>query len=257
MRILRKGATGDAVRLLQERLLAKGFEPGRVDGSFGPRTDTAVRQFQASHNLKVDGIVGDKTWALLLAEGTATIPPNLLEEERRWLRKQIPGGLTGARIAVLDAAIETLGWREQPDGSNDGPGVGLISRGWYPPGQRCPPWCALAVSYWLKKGLNVGAWTEIPFGARLAAVSEIERWGRQNDRLVRAMASTVVEAASIFTMSRSGSSSDTTPQPGAGHTGLVVRDDGSHVITIEGNTTNAVGSRRRRKTTLGAFLRWW
>jgi hypothetical protein len=257
MRILRKGATGEAVRMLQERLLAKGFEPGQVDASFGLRTDTAVRQFQASHSVKVDGIVGDKTWALLLAERTVPLSRDLLEDEKLWLREKIPAGVEAMRLAVLAAAIRTLGWREEPDGSNAGPEVGLISGGWYAPGNGSPPWCALAVSYWLKEGIQATDWAEIPFGARLAAVSEIERWAKKRSTFERAMASTAVEPASIFTMSRSGSGSDTSPTAGAGHTGLVVSDDGSHVITIEGNTGNAVGSRRRRKTMLSGFVTWW
>ncbi len=58
---LRRGATGDLVRQLQEKL---GLG---VDGSFGGRTEAAVRQFQRSHDLVPDGIVGPRTWATLMA----------------------------------------------------------------------------------------------------------------------------------------------------------------------------------------------
>lgn len=62
----------DAVLLLQEHLRAVGWTIA-VDGDFGPATELAVRQFQTSHpGLKVDGIVGPKTWRALLAlRGTA------------------------------------------------------------------------------------------------------------------------------------------------------------------------------------------
>jgi hypothetical protein len=53
------------VRLVQERLKALKYYLLRVDGSFGPRTEEAVKAFQAANNLEVDGIVGPATWPAL------------------------------------------------------------------------------------------------------------------------------------------------------------------------------------------------
>lgn len=50
-----KGASGDAVRQIQQFLTAFGFDPGGVDGSFGNLTEAAVKRFQASRGLSRDG----------------------------------------------------------------------------------------------------------------------------------------------------------------------------------------------------------
>ncbi|MEZ0229239.1 MAG: N-acetylmuramoyl-L-alanine amidase, partial [Planctomycetota bacterium] len=55
---LRNGSRGPAVAELQRLLVAKGFNPGPIDGIFGSRTDGAVRAFQRARGLVVDGIAG-------------------------------------------------------------------------------------------------------------------------------------------------------------------------------------------------------
>ena len=65
---------GDDVLLLQQRLLALGYdELGTADGTFGPKTDQAVRNFQTVNGLAVDGIVGQTTWNVLFSS-TAKSP---------------------------------------------------------------------------------------------------------------------------------------------------------------------------------------
>lgn len=65
--LMRRGwYDSQGVRTVQRRLNALGAKPKLgVDGDFGPRTETAVKAFQRSHRLEVDGIVGPKTWAKL------------------------------------------------------------------------------------------------------------------------------------------------------------------------------------------------
>lgn len=58
---LREGATGEAVLAVQQTLLDLGFDPGPVDGTYGPATTAAVLAFQRMHDLDVDGIVGPIT----------------------------------------------------------------------------------------------------------------------------------------------------------------------------------------------------
>jgi hypothetical protein len=53
---------------LQQMLVDRGYDPGPVDGDFGPRTDAAVRQYQFDNGLAADGVVGPMTWAVLNGE---------------------------------------------------------------------------------------------------------------------------------------------------------------------------------------------
>ena len=64
--VLKKNAKGKPVRALQALLNMKGFDCGVVDGSFGEKTDKAVRDFQKANGLSVDGSVGKATWTALL-----------------------------------------------------------------------------------------------------------------------------------------------------------------------------------------------
>ena len=65
MATLRVGSKGTAVKVLQKLLKARGFDPGVIDGDFGPGTEAAVLAFQRSENLLADGIVGPRTEGML------------------------------------------------------------------------------------------------------------------------------------------------------------------------------------------------
>lgn len=65
MPLLRRGSTGEAVKTLQTRLNALGYDCGTVDGIFGVKTYNAVVSFQTARALAVDGIVGVNTWGAL------------------------------------------------------------------------------------------------------------------------------------------------------------------------------------------------
>lgn len=66
MDTLRRGLRGAQVRTLQ-RLLNAVINAGlEVDGEFGYMTHDAVRRYQSTRGLEVDGIVGENTWKRLL-----------------------------------------------------------------------------------------------------------------------------------------------------------------------------------------------
>jgi len=63
---LRRGARGEGVGVLQQKLNAAGATPVLlIDADFGTKTRTAVVAFQAAHSLGRDGVVGPLTWGAL------------------------------------------------------------------------------------------------------------------------------------------------------------------------------------------------
>lgn len=65
---LRKGNKNTYVKQAQQLLIERGYNLGicGADGDFGTATDAAVRKFQKDHGLTVDGVIGPKTWEMLL-----------------------------------------------------------------------------------------------------------------------------------------------------------------------------------------------
>jgi peptidoglycan hydrolase-like protein with peptidoglycan-binding domain len=59
------GSRGPEVKQIQQRLTDLGFYGGGPDGVFGGGTDSAVRKFQLSQDMTVDGKVGQDTWSAL------------------------------------------------------------------------------------------------------------------------------------------------------------------------------------------------
>mgnify|MGYP004511949571 FL=1 len=63
--IVRRGSKGNYVCIAQDDLNTLGFRTGGLDGVFGAQTYNAVRSYQASRGLSVDGIIGCNTWRSL------------------------------------------------------------------------------------------------------------------------------------------------------------------------------------------------
>ena len=66
-RILRDGDEGKDVEDLQRRLKAAGYDPGEVDGEYGPNTEAAVRALQKDAGILVDGEFGPDSLKALTA----------------------------------------------------------------------------------------------------------------------------------------------------------------------------------------------
>ena len=92
---------GDDVATLQSRLIDMGFNPGRVDGIYGATTEGAVKDFQKSVGVKIDGICGPGTViALMRLMRTVTggAPTQLRDQAVREKR----GPALADKVIVLD-----------------------------------------------------------------------------------------------------------------------------------------------------------
>ena len=101
---LQEGSKGQLVSSLQRLLKAAGYDVGNVDGDFGPKTEAAVRAFQAANGLSVDGIVGPLTFGKLRQH--ATPPPRTLGE--------LGPGSRGPQVSALQEALIRKGFDPGP-----------------------------------------------------------------------------------------------------------------------------------------------
>jgi hypothetical protein len=94
MAIYQIGSKGPEVARIQRRLQELGNYLGPIDGIFGGGTEAAIRTFQQSAHLGVDGRVGGQTWATLFP-GTSIAAPAIASEPLQF------------RCVALTGAFET------------------------------------------------------------------------------------------------------------------------------------------------------
>src|SRR5207247_945026 len=99
---LRRGAQGEAVRDLQRRLAALGFDvAGDAPGAFDDATERSVHAFQERRGLRVDGIIGHQTWSALVESGFA------LGDRLLYFRNPM---VRGDDVAELQRRLNELGF---------------------------------------------------------------------------------------------------------------------------------------------------
>lgn len=108
---IKRGSRGDDVERLQTMLNNAGYSLD-VDGIFGEKTQSAVRQYQRNQGLDVDGIVGTNTWSALSspAAAQASAPQTPTGQV------DVSGGrdLTGASSAQIAFSGSQSGWGNRP-----------------------------------------------------------------------------------------------------------------------------------------------
>jgi peptidoglycan hydrolase-like protein with peptidoglycan-binding domain len=137
--LVKKGDSVFPVRPLQQLLRARN-RPVAVDGIFGARTESAVKQFQQSVGLSADGKVGKLTWPKLIVQvrkgdtgdavrGVQEViqfhdqsdnPPNYVDgifgpRTDRWVR-----GFQGAVGTTVDGIVGPITWRAMVSGMLSG-----------------------------------------------------------------------------------------------------------------------------------------
>ncbi len=131
--MLMMGSRGAETKSLQTKLNSVLSPSPRldVDGIFGSRTDSAVRQFQSARRILVDGIVGPQTWSELnrTSPGRGTSPghPTRTGNPTVSMEPTFQVATRARELAFLDVEL----WRVRLDLTRDGsesiPGVCWLS----------------------------------------------------------------------------------------------------------------------------------
>lgn len=208
---LRRGSRGSEVERLQQ-LLNTRLQPSpnlRTDGDFGARTEAAVRLYQASVGLGIDGVVGPRTWEALengrVTNPATAAPVSAQYPDAPWMaiamqeigQREIRGAQHNPRIIEYHASTRLRATTDET------------------------AWCASFVNWCL---LQAGV-----SGTDSAAAASWLSWGQGSHS--RAGAITVIYNAAAANSSLSVSGN---------HVGFLVQETGSHFILLGGNQSNQV-----------------
>ena len=128
---LRFGMKNDQIVVLQSALKKLGYYKKTIDGNFGTGTHKAVKEFQKDENLKVDGIAGESTLALLeeltgVSFDLTYVPDYDTDDDKDDEKPKglfagdyttLKFGKTGNRVSILQRALMALGFNVSVDGT--------------------------------------------------------------------------------------------------------------------------------------------
>lgn len=101
--ILQLGSAGEAVGLIQQKLMDLGYFEGECDGMFGEATLTAVKRFQMANGLNETG-TADRSTQMRLNEGTPLSWQSFLESSIATF------GDTGLHVRQMQRKLKELGY---------------------------------------------------------------------------------------------------------------------------------------------------
>lgn len=105
-RTLRKGATGEDVKLLQNRLIVLGYMK-TANGIFDDNTLTAVKAFQKRNGLTVDGVAGSQTYKKLFSDSAIEAE---VVEEYIIPDRTLTTGSSGDDVKSVQLRLKALGY---------------------------------------------------------------------------------------------------------------------------------------------------
>jgi hypothetical protein len=226
---------------------------------FGPGTSEAVKLFQACNvgpdglPLVPDGVVGPKTWWSLencggeqsshgLGPGSAVALPDMPVQEAS-------NPLAGTALSSAWGELRR-GVRESPNGSNRGPEVDLYTGfSGRPPTVRGPAWCAYFASW------NFASTVGSPFG-RLGGALAIVEYCRVHlpGSVVDAHSTHLFRREDVSQLVKTGDLGIIETGAGHGHVFHVAAVLDGVVWTVEGNSGNAVRTRKREVSSVRWFV---
>lgn len=198
------------IKKVQKELNHAALGPLVVDGVLGPKTITAIKEFQQLHNIKADGKIGPETIAALFP--LDKVPPVDKYQVKPWNTQK-----TALNLRALDILRAQVGIREKSN--NSGPAVDafLASVGLGPGFS----WC-MAFVYW---GFAQAA-------KELGTINPLVRTGgclkQWNE--TQSIKTHKPQSGDIFIMKIGND--------GSGHTGMVLSVEGENINTVEGNTND-------------------
>ncbi|MDP3152041.1 MAG: peptidoglycan-binding protein [Archangium sp.] len=120
---LQEGASGAAVKELQQLLKSIGLYGKNADGEFGPVTTAAVKAFQRKYGLTADGWAGPQTMAKLRQVAAPRRAPAPAAPPVASSGGKLALGATGPEVKELQLRLKAQGFYDGNVGGNFGPGT--------------------------------------------------------------------------------------------------------------------------------------